>query len=174
MQVSNEYIYCKHEVGLPHILIGLITIAIYVVFIAFERSRGAPADAKWPDKMKAEGPPKILRALVNIVVAALLMLQPSPGKLAGSCVSAVALLSIGAVSTALLALAVFTRHGHSVMGIHVAWAYMAWAFTWHDPWPWCLQVLRGKADRSVMYTIEQNPVPLLSFFRSLCRKSDGK
>ena len=40
MQVSNEYIYCKHEVGLPHILIGLITIAIYVVFIAFERSRG--------------------------------------------------------------------------------------------------------------------------------------
>ena len=100
MQVSNEYIYCKHEVGLPHILIGLITIAIYVVFIAFERSRGAPADAKWPDKMKAEGPPKILRALVNIVVAALLMLQPSPGKLAGSCVSAVALLSIGAVSTA--------------------------------------------------------------------------
>ena len=37
-----------------------------------------------------------------------------------------------------------------------------------------LQVLRGKADRSVMYTIEQNPVPLLSFFRSLCRKSDGK
>ena len=42
MQVSNEYIYCKHEVGLPHILIGLVTIAIYVVFIAFERSRGAP------------------------------------------------------------------------------------------------------------------------------------
>ena len=42
VQVSNEYIYCKHEVGLPHILIGLVTIAIYVVFIAFERSRGAP------------------------------------------------------------------------------------------------------------------------------------
>ena len=40
VQVSNEYIYCKHEVGLPHILIGLVTIAIYVVFIAFERSRG--------------------------------------------------------------------------------------------------------------------------------------
>ena len=156
MQVSNEYIYCKHEVGLPHILIGLITIAIYVVFIAFERSRGAPADAKWPDKMKAEGPPKILRALVNIVVAALLMLQPSPGKLAGSCVSAVALLSIGAVSTTGLQ-TIFTwnvmdEYSHGVV----------------------LQVLRGKADRSVMYTIEQNPVPLLSFFRSLCRKSDGK
>jgi len=122
VQVSNEYIYCKHEVGLPHILIGLITIGIYVVFIVFERSRGAPADAKWPDKMKAEGPPKILRALVNIVVAGLLMLQPSPGKLAGSCVSAVALLSIGAVSTALLALAVFTAwafcHGHSHGMIH--------------------------------------------------------
>ena len=42
MQVSHEYSYCKHEVGLPHILIGLVTIAIYVVFIAFERSRGAP------------------------------------------------------------------------------------------------------------------------------------
>jgi len=72
--------------------------------------------------MKAEGPPKILRALVNIVVAGLLMLQPSPGKLAGSCVSAVALLSIGAVSTALLALAVFTAwafcHGHSHGMIH--------------------------------------------------------
>ena len=51
----------------------------------FEDTLGrAPADAKWPDKMKAEGPPKLLRALVNIVVAGLLMLQPSPGKLAGS------------------------------------------------------------------------------------------
>ena len=68
--------------------------------------------------MKAEGPPKILRALVNIVVAALLMLQPSPGKLAGSCVAAVALLSIGAVSTTACLHWLFS-HGHG-------------AFTWYS------------------------------------------
>ena len=151
---SNAPAGTKFGLKIDHIL-GIFCDILGI----FEDTLGrAPADAKWPDKMKAEGPPKILRALVNIVVAGLLMLQPSPGKLAGSCVSAVALLSIGAVSTTglqtifTLTWNVMDEYSHGVV----------------------LQVLRGKADRSVMYTIEQNPVPLLSFFRSLCRKSDGK
>ena len=123
-----QFIYCGHEVGNIHLLISVVTIAAYVGFYVLERSCfGAPADANWGEKMKAPGPPKILRLLVNVAVCVLLSFQPSPGRLAACCTGAVALLSLGAVC-------------------------------------------RGKADPSVMYTIEQNPVPLFSFVRSLCRK----
>ena len=128
---TSEFVYCGHEVGSIHVIISLVTVIGYGVFIFIERTFfGAPADATWPEKMKAPGPPKILRLFVNVALTVLLMFQPSPGRLAGCCTGAVALLSLGAV-------------------------------------------MRGSADPSVMYTIEQNPVPLFSVIRSLCRKDNS-
>eukprot|EP01043_Picozoa_sp_COSAG02_P006397 COSAG02_NODE_181_length_30783_cov_53.060520_24_plen_1137_part_00 len=128
---TAQFVYCGHEVGSIHVLISLVTMGGYGGFIFIERSFfGAPDDATWAEKMKAPGPPKVLRFLVNVAVSVLLMFQPSPGRLAGCCTTAVALLSLGAVA-------------------------------------------RGSADPSVMYTIEQNPVPLFSFLRSLCLKDNS-
>ena len=128
---TSEFTYCGHEVGFIHVVISLVTIGSYGSFILVERTCfGAASDATWAEKMKAPGPPKVLRFLVNVAVSVLLMFQPSPGRLAGCCTSAVALLSLGAVA-------------------------------------------RGSADPSVMYTIEQNPIPLFSFMRKLCRKDDS-
>ena len=72
------FVYCDHEVGVIHVVIGIVCAAVYVLFIMFERSRGAPSDAPWGEKMKAPGPPKILRLIVNVALSILLHLQPSP------------------------------------------------------------------------------------------------
>ena len=77
-------------------IVAVVAAVSYCAFYLAERSIWGRNAESWAEKMKAEGPPKVLRALVNWVIGiTLVLIQPSVC-VAGWVLCAVALLATGA------------------------------------------------------------------------------